>query len=229
MTRTGFARGRRSVAIYSRLASSNKGSAARETRFPCRLCELAAPQKKFHRSAGTLSENSRSLMFSPDQAAALAGLAPLVPSASNFDGGKHKGSRGLGRVVSPPGMHARMHAAPIGDTGLDNDWVRTELDDRGAIDPAQGGSQDRHPIRFRHRSLASPHRKLLLQSQAIAQDRNTIRLTDESFAVRTDRRGTRPRPENPLCGHRMQRISTGPNKNRREVSRSRLQFAALAG
>lgn len=26
-----------------------------------------------------------------------------------------------------------MHAALIGDTGLDNDWVRTELDDRGAI------------------------------------------------------------------------------------------------
>ena len=63
------------------------------------------------------------------------------PSASkdDFDGGKPQGSRGIaggrdharkslyfaaecsfGRV-SRPGMHARMHAALIGDKGLDND------------------------------------------------------------------------------------------------------------
>jgi hypothetical protein len=54
----------------------------------------------------------------------------------------------------------------------------------------------------------------------MARDRNKIRLTDESFAVAIG-------PAAAVMASK--RMSTGPNKNRREVSRSRLQFAAFAG
>jgi hypothetical protein len=54
----------------------------------------------------------------------------------------------------------------------------------------------------------------------MARDRNTIGLTDESFAVTISR---------PAAVMTLKRMSTGPDENRREVSRSRLQFAAFAG
>ena len=105
---------------------------------------IGGPAKKFHCIAGVRSEKSA---LAGTKAAALAGLAPLVrASKDDFDGGKHTfggvgkprhrpgrdrvrkslyaaAESSLGRGVSPLGMHACMHAALIGDNGLDNDWV----------------------------------------------------------------------------------------------------------
>jgi hypothetical protein len=172
MTRPGFARARRSLAVYSRVAASNRTFRRRGTRFPCRLCELAAPQKSSISPRGYVRK-ILSLMLSREGRVSGRACAPgphrrSTSMAAHTPSAGPGGSRGiaggrdrvrnslyaaaessLGRGVSPPGMH---------DKGLGNDWVLLRSPaNRGVIAVIQDGWQNQYPMRFRHRPLASPH------------------------------------------------------------------------
>jgi hypothetical protein len=71
--------------------------------------------------------------------------------------------------VGLPGIHAAL----IGDKGLDNDWAHTEPGDRGdiAVIPPKADRKAAIPCDFAD-NIGASRRNLLSQSQPMAQDRN---------------------------------------------------------
>lgn len=68
--------------------------------------------------------------------------------------------------------------ALIGDKAFDNNWLRANLNERGAPSKARG-----HPSRCRNVQMAPPGRELLLRSQGIPPYRNSrYEKTDACFA-----------------------------------------------
>jgi hypothetical protein len=177
-------RARRSVAVYSRFAASNRASAAGETRFPCRLFELAAPQKSSIAPRGhfgkfsfvdALAERPRlwpGLRHSSARrrTTSMAGTTPSAGSGGSrgIAGGRDRVRKSLYAAAesslgrgSLAAWHARLH--PRRADWRQWSWQRvgplTEPDDRCvvAVIPPKADRKTNIPMRIRHRPLASPH------------------------------------------------------------------------
>ncbi len=67
--------------------------------------------------------------------------------------------------------------ALVADKAFDSDWLRAELNRRGAIGviPPKASLKGPHRLRLRDVQMAPSDRKLLLQAQGIPQNRNALR------------------------------------------------------
>jgi hypothetical protein len=94
----------------------------------------------------------------------------------------------LARFILLPGhRHDSLGVAPLiagidfdallGDKAFDIDWIRAEINNRGALAviPPKANRKHPYPLRPRNVPLAPSRGKLLLQSQRVSPHRNTLR------------------------------------------------------